>query len=119
MMPTISTQEGSKKNESKTFHKRGATSRERMSDGFLEAYDRFSDEVFSYLYLRLQNREEAKKLLEEAFMLTWDSLLAGSNVQKVKAILDAMAERLVVESHSKKYLNFFSVEPASLVVLEA
>ncbi|KKW42828.1 MAG: RNA polymerase sigma factor [Candidatus Magasanikbacteria bacterium GW2011_GWA2_56_11] len=68
---------------------------------FITAYEAHSDAIFRYCYYRVFNRELARDLTQEAFMKTWKSLAAGSEVRNIRAYLYRVAKHLVID-HSRK-----------------
>ncbi len=71
-------------------------------DNFLEAYDRFSDPLFRYVYLRVYDREQAKDIVQDTFVKTWDYLARGKTISTGQAFLYRTATNLIIDRSRKK-----------------
>jgi RNA polymerase sigma-70 factor (ECF subfamily) len=82
------------------------TSRERIEQKFLEAYDQYSDAIFRHCYFRLFDRERGKDLLQEVFIRAWQYLCKGNEVRNMRAFLYRIANNLIIdEFHKYKELS--------------
>lgn len=69
---------------------------------FLDAYKEHTDALFRYCYFKTLNKEEAKDMLQETFVKTWDYLRNGGEVINMKAFLYRTAHNIVVDHYRKK-----------------
>ena len=68
-----------------------------MREEFLEAYNKFSDEIFQYCYQKTLHRDIAKELSKDTFLRTWDMIASGMPVHNIRKTLFRTA-RLVVDN---------------------
>lgn len=70
---------------------------------FLQAYDEFSDAIFRHCYFRVFNREQAKELVQETFMKTWQYLKNNDKeaIKNIRAFLYRVANNLIID-HARK-----------------
>lgn len=73
-----------------------------IRDQFLQVYDTCSDAVFRHCYFRLNNRERARDLMQEAFMRSWTYLSNGNEVRNLRALVYRIANNLIVDEVRKK-----------------
>lgn len=71
--------------------------KQSTEDRFIEAYDQYADDIFRHCYFRLGDREQAKELMQDAFMKTWEYLAAGKKVKNLRAFLYRTAHHLLID----------------------
>ena len=76
-------------------------SQEIPNDEFIKAYDKYSDAIFRYCYYRVYEREEAKELVQEVYMRTWEYISKGNTIENMRAFFYKVAYHLIVD-HSRK-----------------
>ncbi len=68
---------------------------------FMAAYDAFVQDVFTYFYSRIQQRDIAQRLTQETFTMTWKqvSRLPNSSLsmKQIHRLLRKNAERITPE----------------------
>ncbi len=69
---------------------------------FLKAYRKHADAIFRHCFFRVFSRERAQELLQETFMRTWKYLVAGNEIQNLRAFLYRVANNLIVSESRKK-----------------
>jgi RNA polymerase sigma-70 factor (ECF subfamily) len=69
---------------------------------FLEAYDAYADAIFRHCYFRVYDREQARDLVQETFIRTWEYLAKGEEVENIRAFLYRVANNLVIDHARKK-----------------
>lgn len=69
---------------------------------FLKAYEDYSDAIFRYCFVRLQQRDVALDLMQEAFMKTWEYVGQGNTIQNLRAFLYRVANNLVIDYVRKR-----------------
>lgn len=62
------------------------------------AFAQYSDAIFRHCWFRLGNRESAKDLVQDVFARTWDYLMAGNEIDNMRAFLYRVAHNLVVNA---------------------
>lgn len=72
---------------------------------FIEAYERYSDDLFRYCFFKLSDREQAKDLLQETFSRAWQYLEKGINVGNLKAFLYKILANLIIDEYRKRKPN--------------
>lgn len=78
------------------------TKKNAMVDDFSDAYDEYKDAIFRHCYFHTFNREEAKDLLQETFIKTWQYVLSGKKVDNMRAFLYKVATNLIINASVKK-----------------
>ncbi len=73
-----------------------------IREQFLQVYDTCSDAVFRHCFFRLNNRERARDLMQEAFMRSWTYLSNGNDVRNLRALVYRIANNLIVDEVRKK-----------------
>ncbi|MSR71693.1 MAG: RNA polymerase sigma factor [Candidatus Taylorbacteria bacterium] len=69
---------------------------------FLDAYKEHTDALFRYCYFKTLNRDEAKDMLQDTFIKTWQYIQGGGEVLNIKAFLYRTAHNIVVDHYRKK-----------------
>lgn len=69
---------------------------------FLDAYKKHTDALFRYCYFKTLNRDEAKDMLQDTFIKTWQYIADGGEVLNLKAFLYRTAHNVVVDHYRKK-----------------
>lgn len=69
---------------------------------FIQAYGEYSDDLFRYCFFKLSDREQAKDLVQEAFMRVWNYLERGSEVANIKAFLYKILANLIIDEYRKR-----------------
>lgn len=65
-------------------------------ENFISVYDDNADALFRYAYFRINDRERAKELMQEAFLKTWEYLASGKKISNVRAFLYRTVHNLSV-----------------------
>lgn len=65
-------------------------------ENFISVYDDNADALFRYAYFRINDRERAKELMQEAFLKTWEYLASGKKITNVRAFLYRTVHNLSV-----------------------
>lgn len=73
-----------------------------QEDAFLKAFDEYADALFRHCYFRVADREQAKDLVADAFMRTWDYVTRGNRVDDFKPFLYRTLNRLIIDWYRKK-----------------
>ena len=71
-------------------------------DTFSAAYDKYANAIFRHCYFHTFNREQAKNLLQETFIKTWGYLVAGNEIEHMRAFLYKVATNLIINDARKK-----------------
>lgn len=69
---------------------------------FLQSYKEHTDALFRYCYFKTLNREEAKDMLQDTFIKTWEYIRNGGEVLNMKAFLYRTAHNIVIDHYRKK-----------------
>ena len=78
------------------------TSSDNAAEAFKQAYEDHKDEIFRHCYFHTFDRELAKDLLQETFLKTWEYIVAGNDIENVRAFLYRVATNLVINAAKKK-----------------
>ena len=63
----------------------------------LDAYDTYADALFRHCYFRLYDREQAKDVVQDAFLRTWEYMQQGNSISNERAFLYRTANNLVID----------------------
>jgi len=74
----------------------------KIEEEFLKAYDENADYIFRHCYLRINDRERARELMQETFLKTWIYISKGEKIQNLKAFLYKVANNLVIDEFKKR-----------------
>jgi len=69
---------------------------------FEQAYDEYADAIFRHCYFHCFKREEAKDMMQEAFVKTWEYIADGNEIDNVRAFLYRVATNLLINAGRKK-----------------
>jgi len=69
---------------------------------FLEAYDKYAEALFRFVYFHTSSRESAKDLTQEVFMRVWRYLGEGNAVENMRALLYRTARNAIIDERRKK-----------------
>lgn len=69
---------------------------------FLDAYDSYADAIFRYSYLRLYDRAEARDIVQETFLRTWNYIKEKGEVENMRPFLYKVASNLIINRNQKK-----------------
>lgn len=61
---------------------------------FIEAYDEYADEIFRFCAFRINDRERARDIMQDAFTRTWAYIIAGNEIENLRAFLYKTARNL-------------------------
>jgi RNA polymerase sigma-70 factor (ECF subfamily) len=67
-----------------------------------KAYNEHADALFRFCLFKLNDREEAKDLLQETFTRAWQFLGRGGQVDNFKAFLYKIMSNLVIDEYRKR-----------------
>lgn len=70
---------------------------------FNDLYTTEVDALFRYCFFRMSDREQAKDIIQEAFMRVWDSFVKDiENIKNPRALLFKITSNLVIDWYRKK-----------------
>ncbi len=83
----------------------------RIQDEYLLAYDQNADALFRYVYFRTRDREDARDIVQEAFLKTWRYLADGKQIDQLRPFLYRTAKNLFIDvTKQKKTRNTHSLD---------
>ena len=68
---------------------------------FAEMYEREADGLFRFCFLRVSNREQARDIVQDAFMRVWQTLLLGKDIAYERAFLYTITRNLIIDWYRK------------------
>lgn len=74
----------------------------RHKTEFLQAHEKYADDIFRYCYYRTSDRERAKDLVQDTFTRSWEYLSKGHDVENIRAFLYRIANNLIIDGFRKK-----------------
>ncbi len=69
---------------------------------FTEIYERESDSIFRYAFLRTSNREQALDIVQDTFIRLWKALMTQKQINHPKAFLFTITRNLIIDWYRKK-----------------
>jgi RNA polymerase sigma-70 factor (ECF subfamily) len=69
---------------------------------FLNSYKEHTGALFRYCYFKTLNKEEAKDMVQDVFIKTWEYIRNGGEVLNMKAFLYRTAHNIVIDHYRKK-----------------
>jgi len=87
---------------------------ENLEGKFLKAYDKYSNQIFRYIYVRTFDREIAKELMQDTFEKIWDYMKGRNPIENLKAFTYKIAKNLIIDHSRKKkeiYLGNITFDP--------
>ena len=69
---------------------------------FTQAYEEYADAIFRHCYFHTFKREEAKEIMQETFLKTWEYIASGKEVKQVRPFLYRTATNLMINAGRKK-----------------
>jgi len=82
---------------------------QRDAEAFGRLYDRYVNQIYRFVYLKVPSREVAQDVTSETFLKFWQYLLKN-DVQHVRAMLYKTARNLVVDYYRKTDTGTISLE---------
>ena len=75
---------------------------ESIKQQFVDAYDEYSDAIFRFCYSKTSHRDQALDLMQETFTKAWKYILAGNEIENIRALLYTTARNLIIDYYRKK-----------------
>jgi len=76
---------------------------------FLEAYQRYSDDLFRFCIIKVRNRDEALDIVQDTFTKTWQYITAGKTIESIRPFLYRVARNLIIDESRKKKMQSLDV----------
>lgn len=77
---------------------------------FLEAYDKYGEQIMRHISFRVSNNKEAQDIFQETFLRTWKSLVNEQRIENIRAFLYMVARNLIIDYYRKKSRTNISLE---------
>jgi RNA polymerase sigma factor (sigma-70 family) len=101
-----------------------------MQEEFLNAYEKYHDELFRYALLRLRTRDDARDAVQETFCRAWSHIAKEGEVLHMRGFLYQILRRIVIDEYRKHTTlsldaleedggEFVGAEPAPNTVAES
>lgn len=75
---------------------------DKISKQFLDAYDKYGDELFRHVIFRVSSKEAAKELLQETYLKTWEYLTRGNTIDEIRPFLYRVLHNQIIDYLRKK-----------------
>jgi RNA polymerase sigma-70 factor (ECF subfamily) len=69
---------------------------------FEKAFDEYSEDLFRYCLFRLNDRDRAEEIVQEAFMKSWQSAINGDRIQNLRAYLYKIVHNLTLNEYRNR-----------------
>ena len=73
----------------------------RDPEAFAQLYDRYVEQIYRFVYLKLPTQEEAQDVTAETFTRVWGYLLSQQNIGNFRALLYRIARNLIADHYRK------------------
>jgi len=74
----------------------------KKNEEFLNAYEKYADDIYRHCYFRVHNKELAEDLTQETFIKTWKYISDGKEIKNIRSFLYKVAVNLVIDNSRKK-----------------
>jgi RNA polymerase sigma-70 factor (ECF subfamily) len=86
------------------------TEREKKKKIFIEAHDKYLDQIYRFIYFKVGNKEEAEDLSSSTFLKVWNYLQNSKIKEKtLRAFIYRTARNTVIDFYRSKNYNSGSV----------
>ena len=75
---------------------------DKISKQFLDAYDKYADDLYRHVIFRVSDNEAAKELLQETFMKTWEYLKKGNKIDEIRPFLYRVLHNQLIDHLRKR-----------------
>ncbi|MBI4359615.1 MAG: RNA polymerase sigma factor [Candidatus Jacksonbacteria bacterium] len=72
------------------------------AESYGKIYDRYFEDIYTYVYFRTSHQETAEDIAAEAFFRVWEYIKGGKRVKNARAFLYETARNLTADYHRKK-----------------
>lgn len=69
---------------------------------FLEAYDKYGEQIMRHISFRVSNNREAQDIFQETFLRTWKSIVNEQKIENLRAFLYMVARNLIIDHYRSK-----------------
>ena len=78
--------------------------KQKDKEAFAEAYDRYVDDIFRFIYFKVNQKEEAEDLSSQVFLKTWNHIQNNTitDYKTLKALLYKVARNLIIDHYRKQ-----------------
>jgi len=73
-----------------------------LEQSFIDAFDRYADELYRHAYFRLSSKEKAEEAVQETFLRAWNSARGGTDIKEMRAFLYRTLRHLVIDEYRRK-----------------
>ena len=71
-------------------------------EAFVKAYDLYVDQIYRFVYFKINNREEAHDLTSQVFLKTWDYIQKkGLESKTLRALIYRIARNLIIDYYRR------------------
>ena len=77
-------------------------SQDKREKEFLDAYEKYADDIYRHCYFRVYNKQLAEDLTQDTFIKTWKYIVAGKEIQNIRAFLYRVAVNLIIDNSRKR-----------------
>lgn len=78
------------------------TKKQHIEIAFNEAYEANVDGLFRLCHFKIQDREQAKDIVQQAFLNAWKEVQKGSEIDNMRAFLYRITNNLIIDWYRKK-----------------
>ncbi len=84
-------------------------------EAFGKIYDKYIDEIYRFIAMRVKSPEEAKDIASEAFLKAWQYVSTSKKmVNNIRALLYRISRNLIIDHYRKTSNQFSQIDDAQL-----
>lgn len=76
--------------------------KEETKQAFIALYDSLSSAIFRHCFFRLNSRERALEISQEAFLKVWEYFDRGTDIKNPTALVYRVANNLIIDEYRRK-----------------
>lgn len=78
--------------------------KQKDKDAFIKAYDLYIDDIYRFVFFKINNREEAEDITSLVFLKCWDHIQNNTvkDFKTLKALFYKVARNLIIDHYRKK-----------------
>jgi RNA polymerase sigma-70 factor (ECF subfamily) len=73
-----------------------------LEEKFFHTYNTYADQIFRFIFYKVNDREKAKDFTQETFMKTWMYISECGDIENTKAFLYRVAGNLVIDEYRRR-----------------
>ena len=86
--------------------------KKKDKEAFLQAYDMYVDEIFRFVYFKVNNREQARDITSQVFLKTWNHLRENKLEDKktLRALIYTIARNTIIDHYRSSRMQKVDID---------